>query len=47
MQNMGIRNSKGFKSFCDVMFVLFCVAIVIGIMALGFWIAVTYFGLTW
>ncbi|MCM1195834.1 MAG: sarcoglycan [Roseburia sp.] len=47
MQNMGIKEKQGYKTFCDVMFVLLCVAIVIGIIALGIWISVTYLGFTW
>ncbi len=47
MQNMRIRDRQGFKTFCDVLFVLWCMAIVIGIVALGVWIGATYFGLTW
>lgn len=45
MQNMKIKDRQGYKTFCDVMFVLLCVAIVVGIIALGAWIGITFLGL--
>ena len=45
MQDMNIREKQGFKSFCDVMFVLLCIAIFVGVIAVGFWLAHTYFGM--
>lgn len=47
MQNTNMREKTNFKLVSDVLFVLFCFGIVIGIIILGGWILNTYFGVPW
>ena len=47
MQNMKIKDRQGYKTFCDVMFVLLCAFIIFGIIAIGLWIANACFGIPW
>lgn len=45
MQNTNMREKTNFQMVKDVLFVIFCVGIVIGIIILGAWILNTYFGI--